>query len=420
MQKFGIQTVELKQTQRQKTDITKSVVAAYNNRDTDLALKILDDKALFTEKDSYEQRVDFAVDKYVKNEDTLIITSKNAERKEINERVRSKILLDAEDHSFLIKEAKQIFPIDVYFAENYNVNDIVIMNGKVPNFKTGQEGKIISIDKNNNSIDIEFQTKKETKIKTINLKDFGNKINVYNEVSKPFKEGEKIIFTKNIRNSPIKNGVVGNIIKIDSDMVRAKLSNGKEYQFNIKDYNYIDHGYAITDYKAQGVTANDVLVVADSRMANQNSFYVQVTRAKNNIEVVTDNKDMLKQNIKIKDEKLSTLDYTGDRHGTNHKRDYGTIRRDAPGRDAKTGRDRHNTPKNDKSSNRSGKRDNSYLGNLKRIFQSIRRRLGSTRFTEIGKHTNMPELQRNQRRRREVLTQLSKAADKTKSQGKER
>ena len=395
MQKFGIQTVELKQTKRQKTEITKSIVAAYNN-DTDLALEILEKEDLFTEVANFENRVETAVNKYLNNEDTLIITSKNSERKVINEEVRSKILSDSQDHNFLTKEAKHIPPIDAYFSENYNVNDIVTINDTIPTFKRGQQGKVVSIDTDKNILTIEVQMKHEVQLKTLDLKKHGSKINVHTEAVKPFKEGEKIIFTKNIRNSPIKNGVTGEITQIKDSQIHTKLSNGKFYKFNIDNYNFIDYGYAITDYKAQGVSAKNVLVVADSSMANQNSFYVQVTRAENTLEVITDNKEQLKENIRSKIENVSTLYYTG------NKQDF------------------HNRKFNDYDMpiDKKISQDKNHLEYIKTIFQSIKRRLGAHRLNDIQKHIHKPKTYRNEERRKEILTHLSK--ERTQQTGKER
>ena len=365
IQKYGIQKVELKETKRQKTKLTKAVVKAYNQSDTDKSLNILEEEKRFTEKESYEERIDFTVEQYKKNKNLLIITSKNAERTALNETIRSIDSVQTKEHLFTIKEAKQISPIDAYFSESYAVDDIVVINGKVPLFKTGQQGKIVSIDNKKNTLDIAFDTKHTTKVKTLDLKEFANKITIYNEVKKSFKEEEKIIFTKNIQNTPIKNGVLATITKIEKNQVHTKLENGNTYQFNMKEYNYIDYGYAITDYKAQGVTADDVLVLADSSMANKNSFYVQVTRAKNSIEVVTDNKERLRDNIRIKDEKLSTLDYTiGDIYATNKPRDYGQTRRD-----------RLNTTTATKLSTITRQRADSYLRDIKKVFLSIKQRL---------------------------------------------
>ena len=396
MQKFGIQTVELKQTQRQKTEITKSVVSAFNQHDTEMALNILEKENRFTELENFDERVKTAVDRYAKNEDLLIITSRNAERKSINNEIRSTLPADAKEDTFIINEAKQISPIDVYFSENYAIDDKITINGSIPTFKRGQQGRVTAIDPKKNTITVEVQTKHAVKEKVLDLKKYGDKINVYTEVSKPFKEGEKIIFTKNIKNSPVKNGVTATIKQIKDSHIHTELSNGKSFTFDMNKYNYVDYGYAITDYKAQGATAKDVLVLADSRLATKNSFYVQITRAENNIEVITDDKTLLKENISSTQENVSTLYYTGNKEDHHYRR----FKDKEISSDKNTSQGKH------------------YLENLKLMFQSIKRRLGSQRLNDIQKHIHTPKRTNNEEKRREILTHLSR--ERNNQIGKER
>jgi len=51
-------------------------------------------------------------------------------------------------------------------------------------------------------------------------------------------------------------------------------------KFNIKDYNYLDHGYAITTIKSQGQTAKNIITYMEFKNQNFNSFYVAATRQK--------------------------------------------------------------------------------------------------------------------------------------------
>ena len=74
--------------------------------------------------------------------------------------------------------------------------------------------------------------------------------------------------------------------------------------------NKLDYGYAITDYKSQGATTKNVIIFADAQMASMNAFYTQVTRAKENITIYTENKEALLANLNKDARQKSTLDYT--------------------------------------------------------------------------------------------------------------
>ena len=392
MQKFGIKTVKLKQTRRQKTAITKSVVEAYNRDNTDKAIEILKKNKLFKEIESYEERIDYAVESYINNNQPLILTSTNQERKDINNQIRNRIENQNREYQFNIRESKQVKASNAYFSESYEENDIISINGAIPNFKRGEQGRVISADKN--ILTIETNSKQ---IKKLDLTKYGTDINAYIETQKSFKINEKIIFSKNIRNSPIKNGVIGTITDIKNGQITTKLQNGKSYSFNINDYNYIDYAYAITDIKSQGVSANSVLVVANSRISSKNSFYVQITRAKQDIEVITDNQELLQKRIRKESNKASTLNYIGEQNNDKQSR-Y----------NEKTRGDGKQSTKTEQSNNRTEQRDKYDFGNIRSYFQSLKRKIGRPNLEEIRRAFKMYKMQRADKTKRdEIIKQLS-------------
>jgi len=57
---------------------------------------------------------------------------------------------------------------------------------------------------------------------------------------------------------------------------------------------HIDYGYTHTVHAAQGKTSPNVIAVVESYRTNlttQKNFYVEISRAKDNVEIFTDNKD---------------------------------------------------------------------------------------------------------------------------------
>ncbi len=57
----------------------------------------------------------------------------------------------------------------------------------------------------------------------------------------------------------------------------VRLDDGRSVAFNVKDYNHIDHGYAATIHKSQGVTIDRAHVLATPGM-DQHSAYVALSR----------------------------------------------------------------------------------------------------------------------------------------------
>lgn len=97
-----------------------------------------------------------------------------------------------------------------------------------------------------------------------------------------FAEGDRIYFLKNDNKSiRVKNGNLGVITQIEGEKFSVKLDavNGvaREVSFNLKDYDSIDHGYAATVYKAQGITVDRTQMLA-SRFYDSHCTYVGMTR----------------------------------------------------------------------------------------------------------------------------------------------
>jgi hypothetical protein len=68
-----------------------------------------------------------------------------------------------------------------------------------------------------------------------------------------FASGDRLMFLRNDRDLGVKNGSLGNIDKVNPHSMTVKLDDGRSIAFDIKNYAHIDHGYAATIHKSQGV-----------------------------------------------------------------------------------------------------------------------------------------------------------------------
>jgi Ti-type conjugative transfer relaxase TraA len=92
-----------------------------------------------------------------------------------------------------------------------------------------------------------------------------------------FARGDRIMFLKNDRELAVKNGLLGEVVNIQDDRMTVVLDKGKTLSFKVSDYPDIDHGYASTVHKAQGVTVDQAYVLA-SRGFDRQLAYVAMTR----------------------------------------------------------------------------------------------------------------------------------------------
>ncbi len=112
-----------------------------------------------------------------------------------------------------------------------------------------------------------------------------------------FAEGDRIYFLKNERSLGVKNGTLGTIERIRdtrprgeglgaSLVVRLDGANGagmgRTVSFDLKDYGEIDHGYAATVHKSQGVTVDRAHVLATAGM-DRHAAYVGLSRHRDGV-----------------------------------------------------------------------------------------------------------------------------------------
>jgi Ti-type conjugative transfer relaxase TraA len=92
-----------------------------------------------------------------------------------------------------------------------------------------------------------------------------------------FASGDRIIFLRNERGLGVKNGTLGRVEQTIAQTMAVHTDDGREVVFDTKDYAHIDHGYAATIHKAQGMTVGRAHVLATPGM-DSHSAYVAMSR----------------------------------------------------------------------------------------------------------------------------------------------
>jgi len=99
-----------------------------------------------------------------------------------------------------------------------------------------------------------------------------------------FAAGDRIMFLKNERSMGVKNGTLGTVESASAVRMAVQLDDGRSVAFDIKDYAQIDHGYAATIHKAQGMTVDRTLVLATPGM-DSHSAYVALSRHRDRVDL---------------------------------------------------------------------------------------------------------------------------------------
>ncbi|MBZ9846302.1 MULTISPECIES: Ti-type conjugative transfer relaxase TraA [unclassified Mesorhizobium] len=115
--------------------------------------------------------------------------------------------------------------------------------------------------------------------------DLGDDVHVGVERgARNFASGDRVMFLRNERSLGVKNGTLGVIGEVSTQSMTARTDDGRSVRFDLKDYAHIDHGYAATIHKAQGMTVDRTHVLATPGMDAHGS-YVALSRHRDGMEL---------------------------------------------------------------------------------------------------------------------------------------
>ncbi|OXS99069.1 Ti-type conjugative transfer relaxase TraA [Notoacmeibacter marinus] len=102
--------------------------------------------------------------------------------------------------------------------------------------------------------------------------------------ARSFASGDRVIFLQNERGLGVKNGTLGTIEQVSAQSITVQADDGRSIALDLKDYNRIDHGYAATIHKAQGMTVDRTHVLATPGMDTHGS-YVGLSRHRDSMDL---------------------------------------------------------------------------------------------------------------------------------------
>lgn len=325
LQRLGlVNTAVMDEVLRQKTGWTKEITQALKKHDLETAFGLLGREGKITELTDRPERLAATAEKYVQavaeGHRPLAMTITNADRRDLLETIRERQKeagqIGKEDVKVTTREPVNLQGIDRRLAVNYEAGNLVIFNAAVGSFKEGTEARILDSDPRGNSITVSDRV---GNIGEVSLRQHGAQLSVLCEQETTFAAGERGIFLKNDNTAQgkflgIKNGVTFTVEEIRQDgTARLTLENGDVVTRNL-DGEHVTNGQAITVDKAQGMSEHTGILMASSDvpgpLLNENKNYVGMSRMTHDMELVTDNRELLMEAIKGEQAKTSTTEFT--------------------------------------------------------------------------------------------------------------
>jgi conjugative relaxase-like TrwC/TraI family protein len=317
LQEAGMRTAKLDEIVRQKDPALKSAVELLAKGQVSAALESLQRQGRVKEIPGTEDRIRAIAKSYVEAPDkTLIVSPDNASRRELNVAVRQELkangTLAPEDHTFRVLVQRQdMTGAERSWASHYEINDVVRYSrgSKVNGIDAGTYGAVAAINPAANLLTIEKSSGEQATYDPRRLTG----VSVYREIDREFSVGDRIQFTAPDKSLGVANRDLAAIESIAPDgNISARLDNNRQVEFNAEVHRHFDHGYAVTSHSSQGLTAERVLVNADTGvhpdLLNSRFGYVSISRASHEATLFTDDMTKLSPQLSADASKTSALE----------------------------------------------------------------------------------------------------------------
>lgn len=331
LQQAGMRTAKLDQIVRQRDPGLKSAVEMLARGQSGPALDLLQSQGRVKYIADPQERVRTIARMYAESPaNTLIVSPDNASRWELNAAVRDELRasgnLSAEDHSFKVLVQRQdMTGADRSWASNYEPGQIIryARGSKTAGIKAGSYATVAMVDSKQNLLTVQ---KESGKCVTYDPRRLTG-VNVFRETSQDFSVGDRIQFTAPDKQLGVANRDLAIIESIaPNGRIGARLDDHRRVEFGAVDHRHFDHGYSVTSHSSQGLTAERVLINADTSihpdLLSSRFGYVAVSRASQEATIFTDDADRLKQTLGSEVSKSIALEVN---HAGTEKQELGSV-----------------------------------------------------------------------------------------------
>jgi ATP-dependent exoDNAse (exonuclease V) alpha subunit len=296
LQEAGMRTAKLDEIVRQKDPALKCAVELLATGQVSSALDALQKQGRIKEIVDPEERIRAIARTYSESpQKTLIVSPDNASRRELNAAVRQELKannsIGLEDHSFrILVQRQEMTGAERSWATRYQIDDVVrfARGSKIAGIQAGEYGTVVGINSDSNMLTVEKSSGERANYDPRRLTG----VSVYREVAHDFSAGDRIQFTAPDKSLGVANRDLAVIESLGhAGQVTARLDDNRRIEFNAKGHRHFDHGYAVTSHGSQGLTAERVLVNADTGvhpdLLNSRFGYVSISRASHEATIFT-------------------------------------------------------------------------------------------------------------------------------------
>ncbi len=342
LQAAGMQTATMDEIMRQRDPALKEAVEASLKGDIGRAFEKLGANVAEVKPDNIAGAVAarwLRLDADARG-NTGVMAPSHELRQAINGHIRERLAREGRIHGPAMESERLVSRgytnAEKALAANYTPGDVVAFHRSYKRIgvEKGDERRVAGVDRKGRAVVLDDGKGCRVAWKPEEIGGRRGGSEVYRVEEIELRAGDRIRWTRNDAGLWLVNSRTAEVVAVRDGRVTFKLEDGKTLQLGRGDpqLRHLDHAWASTVHAFQGRTVDNVIAAMEARhphLTTQKSFYVEISRARDRAELVTDDAAELRTRLQeATGERIAALEGIGE------------MKREAPGKDDESGRDR--------------------------------------------------------------------------------
>ena len=326
LQAAGMQTATMDEIMRQRDPALKEAVEASLKGDIERAFEKLGSNVAEVKADNIAGAV--AARWLRLDEDaranTGVMAPSHALRQGINGHIRERLAREGRIHGPAMESERLVSKgytnAEKALAANYGVGDVVAFHRPYRRIgvEKGDERRVMGVDRKARAVLLDDGKGGRVGWKPEEIGGRRGGSEVYRAEEIELRAGDRIRWTRNDAGLGLVNSRTAEVLKVANGHVTFRLEDGKTLELGKSDpqLRHLDHAWASTVHAFQGRTVDNVIAAMEARhphLTTQKSFYVEISRARDRAELVTDDAAELRAQLQaVTGERIAALEGIGE------------------------------------------------------------------------------------------------------------
>ena len=322
LQAAGMQTATMDEIMRQRDPALKEAVEASLKGDIGRAFEKLGDNVAEVKPDNIAGAVAarwLRLDEEARA-NTGVMAPSHQLRQAINGHIRERLAREGRIHGPKMESERLVSMgytnAEKALAANYGAGDVVAFHRpyKRIGVEKGDERRVMGVDHKARAVLLDDGKGGRVAWKPEEIGGRRGGSEVYRAEEIELRAGDRIRWTRNDAGLGLVNSRTAEVLKVANGRVTFRLEDGKTLDLGKDDpqLRHLDHAWASTVHAFQGRTVDNVIAAMEARhphLTTQKSFYVEISRARDRAELVTDDAAELRAQLQaVTGERIAALE----------------------------------------------------------------------------------------------------------------